>query len=255
MAHFVMKKKHYLAAFSVLLIVNLCMGAYLLNRVFAQTPDLRNQKPVNAEVTSQDNPPILVNVTRVDNTEKNFQTIYFVMQNVSSKPIRANVMLQKDSVGLGKTVVDYFYPPFAAGTTITNSISIERPNVRVDGKAYLSIDYVQFVDGTSWGANSERQSERIFGHTEGKSQAVSHFKNLFLNRDHDSITKLLGQDAATFTPKDLNTQKSELWQQGFVTGFRSVLSTLKAAFELSGIEATSNKLTEIETNAKMGDEK
>jgi hypothetical protein len=242
---YAMTSKDYLVAIGVVMIINLGLSTYLFKVAFAQTYDLTAQKIVNVDALLQQDSPLLLSISNVNNSEKDFQTINYVAQNTSSKSVRAYVMLQKDSIGLGKTVTNYFYPAFLAGQTITNSISIERPNVKPDAKILLAIDYVQFADGTFWGADAESQSERISGHIEGYKYAVSDIKRVLAEKNGARLVGLLRQDITASNPTTMDQTKPELWQRGFVTGYRTVLSRLQTVFAQKGIEEVSNKLSDM----------
>lgn len=235
-------RKRYLAVFFVVMAANFGIGAYLLNTSFAQTADLTAQKTLSAEVLLEQGAPLSMSVDKVSNTEKDFQTIIYSAQNTNTKAVRAYVMLQKDSSGLGIAMTNYFYPAFAAGHSIKNSVSIERVNVKPDAKVYLFLDYVRFVDGTSWGADTERQSELIEGHLNGHGYAFSEIQQLLAENKDDVVGTLLTQEITSINPLTIDQTKSKLWQRGFVTGYRSTLSRLKRIFEKDGIRNVSKSM-------------
>jgi hypothetical protein len=57
---------------------------------------------------------------------------------------------------------------------------------RPDGKNELAVDYVRFVDGSSWGDDTAGPSERISGYLAGYRSGIS-FANSIIKNDEDAF--------------------------------------------------------------------
>ena len=246
------KKRKHLLAFTLVTALNVALGIFLINTSFGQTSEnkYKNQPSLKVEVTTQTDSPLLISMISVDNTAESYQIINYTVQNVSSKKVKAYVLVYTDETGASKVSTSLFQS-FVSEQIIQSSNVEERVNVKLNGKIFLSLDYVKFDDGGSWGKDSEKQSEYISGHDEGQKSAVKQIKDWLINQNKNAVSNLLEQQIDEINPPVVDKKETEKWQRGVKSGYRSVLFRLKTEYEDKGLEAVSQKLEQIEKLTKM----
>lgn len=249
MRTFRLSNKSYFVAFVFVMILNVSLAAFLIRNVLAQTSDdkLKNQPPIVAEVLEQENSPLLISITNIDNSNESYQTVSYAAQNLSSKKIRAYVLVHADETEAGGASIQFF-ESFDAGKTIQSSFFEEQVNIKTNSKILLSVDYVEFSDGSSWGKDVQQQSEYIAGHYEGRKIAVKQVKDLLKNKN--AVLELMQQQLTEITPPSIDNKKSDRWQRGLIAGYRTLLTRLQITYETQGAEAISSKLEQIEKFTK-----
>jgi len=96
----------------------------------------------------------------------------------------------------------------------------------------LSIDYVEFTDGTTWGKNTQRTAENIAGQREGRRQTAKKLREIFDNQGVGAVAGLVTQQGAEVVGPPAG--RSPEWEYGFRVGHNSVLYHLKTAYEKGG---------------------
>ena len=131
-------KKTYLIGFAFVMFLNICLTVFLIRNVLAQTSDnsLKNQPRIVAEVVEQTDRPLLITIINVDNSDESYQTVSYAVQNLSSKKIRAYVLLHADELGSGNTSIQFF-ESFSSGKTIQSSVFEARANIKANSKIFL----------------------------------------------------------------------------------------------------------------------
>lgn len=236
----ILKNKKYLL-FILLMFLNLIIGGVLLKNSFAQNSQkFSNQKPIDVKVKEQNGSPLRIIIQNVDNSNAEFQIVNYTIQNISDKKIRA-ITFASDKI----TTVHYSAKFFESGTSLPSDLYIERENIRGHKEIIFSIDYVVFEDNTTWGDDVEKTSEGINGFQIGQKKAFDELTELFSNQNSSQIVDLLQQPTTEITPTTIDSIQTDKWQRGFRTGYKSVFSQLKFAYEKGGIESANLKLLEI----------
>lgn len=246
-----MKNKNLCAerrlAISVFVItLNVLLSLLSLTNCFGQNLDVSSQKPLDVEVVAQTDCPLLITQIGVDNTAESYQIINFAIQNISSKNIKAYVLLNSYKSRGAASMTGIFQKSFVPQLMFQESIREERVNIKSDGKMFLEFDYVEFEDGSVWGEDSLKQSEHILGMKEGRKNAISQLRELLNGQDKNALSNLLRQEVSEIKASVPNNKKSEKWQRGFTTGYRLVIGQIQSVYEKQGIEGASLKLKEID---------
>jgi hypothetical protein len=239
MEHSEIQIERYFVLLVLALVLNLSAAAY--SPISAQTIV---QKTITVDVIVQPDCPVSINVLAIDNSNTNAQQVSVALQNVGTKSISGFVLTQRDSNKSEITSTSYLPRLFAPSQVMNQFIVIDNRNVRPDGKNELSVDYVRFVDGSSWGDDTAGQSERISGYLAGYRSGIS-FANSIIKNDEDALTHLLREEITNVNPPSVDQSKPGLWRGGFVIGYRTVISRLQRTFEEKGINAVAGKLEEI----------
>jgi hypothetical protein len=247
------KSKKFFILFVIVMGLNSALAVVLLRTTFSQTqrPDYSLQQPVKVEVLDQKDCPLRVSVDYVDNSALSFQNINFSLQNISTKSVRAYTLLG-DGKRSGKVVTNFFFTTLFHTLEInTNSFAVERQNITEDETVLLSVDYVEFADGSSWGGDTQAKSIEIAGQRDGVKAAIRRAKNALMNQDAnttDGMIGLLNQDIKEITVDIPPTGQPDEWKKGFQSGFKAVISVLQKIKE-QGTENLIKKLVEMEAIA------
>ena len=200
----------------------------------------KKQLPVSAEVLQQTDSPIFLSVVNVDNSEGLFQKINFTMQNISDKSIKAYAL-----TGRG-TITSIHTKKLFEPDKMTNEVYyVERENIKPNMVITLSIDYVEFEDGTSWGADVFKQSEIIKGYKNGKAGAIEKIRELINKRDSKTLRNLFRQESIETAVPAPDSKQTDNWQRGFKLGYKSVIRNMQEDKE-QNLDSLSKQLNKIE---------
>lgn len=247
------KTQRYFLAFLAITALNIVLAVFLLRISLGQTAEkqFKDQPPLKVEIATQEGSPLLITLVNVDNSEQEFQTINYAIQNISAKKITAYVILRSDKTGAGSATT-LFLNKFEPGRIIKDSLIEERPNIKSESKI-LSVDYVEFSDGTSWGKDFQKQSEHIAGQIDGQRYAIEYIKQLLINQNNNAVSNLLNQQLTEINPLSIDNKKTEKWRRGFLNGYRTILAKLQFVYEKQGINSIPPKLSELESTVKKED--
>jgi hypothetical protein len=155
------------------------------------------------------------------------------------------VILHADEFNVGGNST-YIFPTFVPGQIVQTDFAEAGVNVRGNGKLFLSVDYIEFEDGSSWGNDTQKQSEHIAGDSAGEKNAVKEIRQLLLGQNINAVSELLKKEVSEINPPDIDNKKTEKWRRGFISGYRSILIKLQFAYEKQGMEGISLRLKELE---------
>lgn len=194
------------------------------------TVSIQTQEPTITVEVQADVPLAITSVTSAGRMapDSQFVEFGFYVINVSPKPIRAYAIKQEISANGTK---------LGGGVALYNSQlanSVLRPNQSVfigdtsnvtSGKKNtisLSVDFVEFADGTKWGPDSVKSSERAAGQRAG-AHDIS--QRLLEGLNEGKVENVIHEmEAANVEFAD---DHSEEWKEGFRAGRIAVLNRLK----------------------------
>lgn len=221
---FLRESKKY--SFAFIMFFNFGLGIFFINNLLAQERevDYKDQQPLKTNIVLQKDSPLRVTVNNVDNTNISFQKVNFTVQNISDKKIRAITILG-NSKSSGKIVTTSFNNFFQPGEIVFKEIDIEREVIEESKNISISIDYVEFSDGSFWGSDTQRKSEDFAGERAGKLLAVSELKEIINNTNE--LKNFLGKEITEIEPKFNKQNQTEQWIKGFRGGYRNVISVIQ----------------------------
>ncbi|HMS42941.1 MAG TPA: hypothetical protein PKE69_22110 [Pyrinomonadaceae bacterium] len=232
MKKFKLSKRVFLTAFVFIMILNISLVYVLINGVFAQSSDekWKNQLPISVEISRQIESPLKITLINVDNSNLNYQAVNYSVQNTTNKAIRGFVIL-----GSGKRIgriITSFFPikTLQPGSILNEQYVIERENIESKEELTLTVDFVDFVDGTFWGEDTQGQSEQILGQKVGAISATEQFINQIERNEFESLNDLMNKKLIDFEVSIPNifNNKSENWRKGYISGYKSIISFLKS---------------------------
>ena len=218
-------------ALCFLIALNVCAAALLMSKVFSQNSNPEqlspDQTPVVVRALSQPKSPLQITVTDIDNSHPSYQKVLIAVRNSGEKSVRAYVVLVETKSG-GKALMTSFSTRiFQHNQVEPEEFLEERANIKSNDPISLTIDYVQFTDGTSWGKNTQEKSLEISGILEGRRTAIQHLKQLLVEKDEVSIANLLNQEPSKIVIESSDPAKPLTWQKGFQRGYKSVVSAVR----------------------------
>lgn len=245
-----LRSKKFLLPFIFVMVLNTFLAVVLLRVSFAQTQnnDFSSQHPVKVETLRQKGCPLKIMIVNVDNSGLSYQNINYSLQNLSDKPIRAYTLLG-DGKGNGKIITNFLSVElFQPNKNEFDSFPVERETIKENETVFLSIDYVEFADGSSWGSDSQGKSKEIAGQREGAKAAIQQLKNSIKNQKPNSenpVASLLTKDIQEISVDVPNTDQSDEWKKGFRRGYKTVIFVLQRERE-QGTANLTKKLDEME---------
>lgn len=128
----------------------------------------------------------------------------------------------------------------------TGEYAEEKINIKNNNeKITLFIDYVEFADGSSWGKNIHRTSERITQEFAGRKAAIDYFNGIIKNKEQASLTNALETDILDYQVPYPDATLNENERRGFRAGYKSVVSILQENKDQNN-EKLLEKLKELE---------
>ena len=242
--------RKYFLVFTAVTVLNILLVAFLLNIAFfshvsgGASQDTQTPAVI---VANQPDSPLLIIVTRVDSSISPRPLVSYILQNKGDKAIRGYTIAEREktsqSENITATTIDYATKLLAPKGYNRDSFA-DRPYSQTLQELSLSVDYVEFEDGTSWGEDTYKGSETIAGRRAGQVRAVEEIKSL-LGRQSPEAMSFLSQEITDVISPAPDPKQSIKWQIGFQNGYKSVLALLQSAYRKSGAAALSAKLEDM----------
>jgi len=197
------------------------------------------QEPVQTPVVKirqQDGSPLRISILQVDVTDALNPAIQLMVINSGDKPVQAFAIRHDDLTQTTRS----------SGVSISNAAlprAVLYPGQwkteTIDGTGYsepvkqiiLSVDFVEFEDGFTWGQDSYRSAERLAGNRAGAEAATKY------------LTKVIeteGEDAVVVTLEKLKidppSNQSPEWTEGFRGGINAVRARLQQTRKEHGLD-------------------
>jgi len=234
-------RKH-LSSILLTITINLLLAGYL---IYAHSPlsaeAFSNIRTISQSPTvlvgTQPDSPLVITVGLVDTLDPLSPQITYAIQNISDKPIRAFTVLEetatKSSRNKGSTIIN-----ITSATKILQRGQMEQ-NTFIGHRfgdplltLTLSIDFVEFEDGTTWGQDTQQSAENLAGQRVGGRETIKKLRELMLTQGSVNVANLVsGKNVEIVAPP---SDQSEPWRYGFQTGHNVVLRRLKVAYEKGG---------------------
>lgn len=205
------------------LIIGIGLSFFTIHSISAQdfNEDYTGQVPVEVKVISQPDCPFQIKVLNVDNSNSRFQLVNYTLQNVSDKSIRAYV------IAGGKTVTSMtttkFFEPYQVETQQWDE---ERFNIKLNPTISLSVDYVYFTDGSSWGEDKLQMSKHIKQFYSGMKTALNDLTKALQGGRMD-LMKILDQDSLNIEVPIPQANMDDKSSRGFQTGYKGAIRILQ----------------------------
>lgn len=90
----------------------------------------------------------------------------------------------------------------------------------------LSVDYVEFADGTIWGKDTQKSAEKMAGQRAGGRATKARLLKLLVDKGNVAVLDAISDDSLT-TP--IPAEQSSQWKEGFRIGSDFVIHRLREA--------------------------
>jgi hypothetical protein len=196
----------------------------------ATTRETTVQSP-NVFVENQAGSPLRIVLVEIK-TEPGTTELVFELTNTSTKLIRAYAIQQKVASGEKQRKESVFNDLSLAGLSLSpESSRKEITTIEVlDPKPTiaLSVDFVEFADGSTWGIDNSASAERLKGQRTGFKSLNNLYSETYKKEGAVGLTKAL-ESASQFSP--VPDGYSSEWKAGFRTGQRIAAGRLKKTLE------------------------
>jgi hypothetical protein len=216
--------------------------------ILSPTLYAQDNKQPGIKITIADQPDCQVLITGpVIAGDMNTPAIQYRFKNSGSKAVLSFVVqLMRDGRGAGLTDAQVFTGRlFQPGSVQTAIINIQPIDISRVGNITLSVDYIQFSDGSFWGPDTDRNESFFQGMEAGRHASIKEMTDMASNNEWSRITHLLETPLADAEITVYDTLRPERWQQGYRIGYKSVVVSV-AAIRVQGAEKIAATLESME---------
>lgn len=195
-------------------------------------------------VQSQPDAPLCISVLSYDSSDTRVPVITFQLTNVGNKLIRAYAVTQETlrgtekSRGLILADMDSTNAILHLGQLTTESIVYPPLSERIS-QITLSVDFVEFTDGTTWGPNLSKSIETLTGRRAGVREANKHLLQLYKSGGVKAVIKHLEAGEVSLV---LPPGHSPEWEESFRNGSGFTARRLKRILSNGGVEQVEAQL-------------
>ncbi|HEX8068484.1 MAG TPA: hypothetical protein VF546_00935 [Pyrinomonadaceae bacterium] len=187
----------------------------------------------------------MIAVVETDISNQTSPYVKYTVRNLSNKAVRGYTILEETVTNKGKGVG-------ATITSLDNDGKLLQPlqekpevfdNLRGSSPLIsltLSVDYVEFADGTVWGKDTQGGAESFAGQREGRRQALTKIRAISDEQGMGAVAELLGREGVEVAaPPD---GRSQSWTYGFRVGHNAALYRLRTLYKTGGAQTLATEL-------------
>jgi hypothetical protein len=234
----------FMMAVSVMMLT----GFYAASRIsnHAQETQSKRRIPIVTVQTQLDS-PLRISTTEVTSTDPLTPGFNFTITNTSNRLIRAYAIRHDTSSDLGEnsgsglmffhlsSIESLLKPSQAIQETHPASATYSQPVKTI----ILSIDFVEFDDGSTWGADTFKSADRLAGQRAGGHAAINKLRSILRAGGPAAVVRAMTTEEANASPQSGGSKE---WQDGFQAGFGIVRNRLQRAQNKGGLAAVAAEL-------------
>jgi hypothetical protein len=195
------------------------------------------------EVRTQAGVPLTITSINVISTDPNQPVFTYEVVNAKDKPVSAYAIRHDVTTGTTETSGVSF-------TSLWTVSSLLYPQTRTPeefgrttygatvSKVVLSVDFVEFADGSTWGFDTFKMSEKLAGRRAGGQATLKTFREKSKTHGLSMVSSALEEEPSLAPQAD----KSPIWKDGFEEGIRIVRIRLQHAQRKGGLSALESEL-------------
>jgi len=211
-----------------------------------QRAQLAETPPAIVTVQPQMDTPLVMSAPRIVGGNEEYKEIAFDLINVSDKPIRAYAIKQEVVVaGTPRSRTALFI-----SLDLTNSPRLQVNQLTTSSNTFdlipskeahvsLSIDYVEFSDGTIWGPESAKYAQVSAGQRAAMQVLSKRLRSFLSAGNPDEVMSAIETGAASIEPP---AGRSDEWKGAFRLARNSIVSHLKRAQAKGGLNQVDREL-------------
>lgn len=196
-------------------------------------------------VKEQPNAPLRISPIKTELTDVAAPELQIELMNTSNKPIRAYAIEQYDERGQVREVTsaNFVFPDsiLQPGRLTMDGISC---SANTDEQITLSVDFVEFADGTTWGLDKHKYGEKLAGFRAGAFAATDKLIKVLDIHGQFAVMDAIKAGATNIIPPK---GRSKRWVEGFRSGtsfIREHLQRANSTLDLPKVEFELRQLNE-----------
>lgn len=176
--------------------------------------------------------------TKWATSDEQMLEIYTVVENVSDVAIRAYALRSGTADGVESTGACLLHSTQSPGKILRpgdsdskstwRRIPPDSPSSNID----LSLDFVEFANGSTWGIDACQSIEKLSGLRAGATAAKDKLAKMLGQNNDRALSNLLKLDAPILEPPEGH---SAVWVESFQGGVRTLFERVKKANEEGGL--------------------
>ena len=207
--------------------------------------------PVDVDIREQSDTPIRL---AVDETMKGRMPGTPLKVRNNSGSVVAGYVLRVDfePYGLNEMVI---VGPKGLAAGVARAQALAMSNYREgSAKPVVSVDYVQFADGTSWGENSLGKSKDVAEYLKGRNEALARVQEMLAGQDATDVNRAFDvYSSSSFSePNVLPGGRAPRYVDYYVRGYEEVINILRRLPRNS--ELGKDLANRLETMSKRSDQ-
>lgn len=221
--------------------------------------------PENIKAVNLPDAPIQIAIEGLYPAAGNFRAFGYSLRNISDKEVRAlNIRTLRDgaassfSIGLPGTMANQlgFESGLKAGSSKVLSLPMDGYE-RKPGGWILSVDFVLFRDGSTWGPDTADHGDWLTGVFDGQARFVYDVKKLLAAQDEQGLREVIMRDGPP-VGIPINAKDRDKAQNGVGVGYSvtrlSFRSDLMGRGDLTGVPARIRDIERSIKGASAGDD-
>jgi hypothetical protein len=204
-------------------------------------------QPPSISVETQADSPLRVLQINTDSLTTYMPEVELTLTNVSMYPISAYSVRfdvlgekwQKGGVDLSDATSDQaiFKPGQSKQITLGGGVRYSDPIKALK----ITIDFVEFTNGTIWGPDSFQSGERLAGRRAGAQAIAQRFREIFHEKGPSAVLAGVETESVDVTSE---SNHSARWLEGFQSGITVMRSRIKEAYSQAGLSGIETALTQ-----------
>lgn len=196
----------------------------------------------------------LPTITQADQGDAPLRIVHAFVETPSPEKVVVRVMVQNQSarqiraLAIASNIrVDFLNLSGRTSILLPSQIKTFDIVYTEDGRPKsinLSVDFVEFGDGTTWGADIANSRDRLAGQREGAKAERQRLKTLLKSKGRPALTELIVGEVLDELDPSTTANHSQEWQQGYRSGVAAIRYRLRQALQTNNqrqIELELNK--------------
>ena len=200
-------------------------------RASLSSPQARVKIPT-ASVAPQDGTPLRIINTFIE-SESGVLRLKVMAQNQSGKNIRAYAIVADGGAGSRVDFANLTTPTAIMQPTQIKTFDFAYGENEVPANVTLSVDFVEFSDGSTWGRDSYNSRDRLAGQREGVKYERRRLRELLKSKGPSAVFDAVREEVPDEPEIKATNKPSGEWAQGYRNGIASIRYRLRQNLQTS----------------------
>lgn len=225
-----------------IILASVVATSQVLDRTRASKTSVTTQVPI-VEVQPQPDSPLSISAVEIDVPKPLTSSIKFSVRNNSDKAIRAYAIRHDDigehATSAGATLTNLTSPTDIFQPFQSTFLTVDEDYAEPVTSIMLSVDFVEFVDGSVWGPDTYKSNQRLEGQRAGAKAVKGRLSKL---KERGDLTALLKAVTTARAEIGIPPGHSAEWEEGFRTGAAITHNRLRRANLKGGLAHVESEL-------------